>query len=165
MPHRFAEEDEVYEIELEFLGKDSMLFKQTIDFSSYGTNGVKVYRNLEDFTKKKKPAEDVFETLSVRSACDREELLMNSSHTLLNSDVPMLTCLLFSFPVKLADGAERAPEQPHAGAVGQGLPYLQRLGDAAERAAQARGPAWHDRRRQGKETNATSLDFSWQRGG
>lgn len=66
MPHRFAEEDEVYEIELEFLGKDSMLFKQTIDFSSYGTNGVKVYRNLEDFTKKKKPAEDVFETLSVR---------------------------------------------------------------------------------------------------
>jgi len=33
---------QVYEIELEFLGKDSMLFKQTIDFKSYGPNGIKV---------------------------------------------------------------------------------------------------------------------------
>lgn len=56
---------QVYEIELEFLGKDSMLFKQTIDFNSYGKNGVRVFENLSDFVKNKKPQEDVFDTLTV----------------------------------------------------------------------------------------------------
>lgn len=62
---RFPDGDDVFEIELEFLGKDSMLFKQTIDFKSYGTNGVKVFRNLEEFCRRKKPQEDVFDTLTV----------------------------------------------------------------------------------------------------
>ncbi|GMH77046.1 hypothetical protein TrRE_jg8907 [Triparma retinervis] len=57
------------EIELEFLGKDSMLFKQTIDFGSdlYNENngmGEQVYKNFQDFTKGKKATTDIFETLT-----------------------------------------------------------------------------------------------------
>jgi len=56
-------------IELEFLGKDSMLFKQTVKFGSalYTENdgmGETVYENFKDFCKKKKSTEDVFETLT-----------------------------------------------------------------------------------------------------
>ena len=54
----------VPEIELEFLGKDSMLFKQTIDFGSYGEHGVQVFKNLKHFCKEKKPEQDVFEELT-----------------------------------------------------------------------------------------------------
>lgn len=57
------------EIELEFLGKDSMLFKQTIDFGAamYNDNngmGNQVYENLKSFCKRKKPNEDVFNTIN-----------------------------------------------------------------------------------------------------
>lgn len=57
------------EIELEFLGKDSMLFKQTIDFGSalYTENngmGEQVYENFKSFCKKKKPTDDVFSDLT-----------------------------------------------------------------------------------------------------
>lgn len=57
------------EIELEFLGKDSMLFKQTIDFGStlYTENngmGEQVYENFKSFCKKKKPTDDVFSNLT-----------------------------------------------------------------------------------------------------
>eukprot|EP00815_Leptocylindrus_aporus_P003941 CAMPEP_0116075842 /NCGR_PEP_ID=MMETSP0322-20121206/16875_1 /TAXON_ID=163516 /ORGANISM="Leptocylindrus danicus var. apora, Strain B651" /LENGTH=820 /DNA_ID=CAMNT_0003565977 /DNA_START=153 /DNA_END=2615 /DNA_ORIENTATION=- len=57
------------EIELEFLGKDSMLFKQTIDFCSelYNLNngmGEQVYKNLKYFCKKKKDSDDVFDSLT-----------------------------------------------------------------------------------------------------
>jgi DNA topoisomerase-1 len=57
------------EIELEFLGKDSMLFKQTIDFGSvlYTENngmGEQVYENFKLFCKKKKPSDDVFSDLT-----------------------------------------------------------------------------------------------------
>lgn len=60
-----------YEIELEFLGKDSMLYKQTIDFSKYGAVGIKVYECLRIFCRGKEPgmgvASQVFETLSPES--------------------------------------------------------------------------------------------------
>lgn len=57
------------EIELEFLGKDSMLFKQTIDFGSalYTENngmGEQVYENFKLFCKKKKNSDDVFSDLT-----------------------------------------------------------------------------------------------------
>ena len=57
------------EIELEFLGKDSMLFKQTIDFGSrlYTENngmGEQVYENFKLFCKKKKQSDDVFSDLT-----------------------------------------------------------------------------------------------------
>ncbi len=57
------------EIELEFLGKDSMLFKQTIDFgaSMYNENsgmGDKVYANLKSFCSKKKKTEEVFDSIN-----------------------------------------------------------------------------------------------------
>ena len=52
------------EIELEFLGKDSMLFKQTIDFGAHGEHGVQVCKNLRHFCKDKKPEQDVFEDLT-----------------------------------------------------------------------------------------------------
>lgn len=57
------------EIKLEFLGKDSMLYKQTIDFGSPLYNddngmGTQVFENLKGFCKKKKPNEEVFESIN-----------------------------------------------------------------------------------------------------
>mmetsp|Transcript_3561 Transcript_3561/g.8511 ORF Transcript_3561/g.8511 Transcript_3561/m.8511 type:complete len:762 (-) Transcript_3561:992-3277(-) len=57
------------EIELEFLGKDSMLFKQTIDFGAtmYNENngmGEKVYDNLKSFCAKKKKTDEVFDEIN-----------------------------------------------------------------------------------------------------
>jgi DNA topoisomerase-1 len=57
------------EIELEFLGKDSMLYKQTIDFGAdmYNENngmGTQVYENLKGFCKKKKPADQIFDSIN-----------------------------------------------------------------------------------------------------
>ena len=57
------------EIELEFLGKDSMLFKQTIDFGAamYNDNngmGTQVFENLKMFCKKKKKDEQLFTELN-----------------------------------------------------------------------------------------------------
>lgn len=57
------------EIELEFLGKDSMLFKQTIDFGKdlYNENngmGTQVYENLEKFCKKKKQTDEIFDKIN-----------------------------------------------------------------------------------------------------
>mmetsp|Transcript_7505 Transcript_7505/g.11163 ORF Transcript_7505/g.11163 Transcript_7505/m.11163 type:complete len:834 (-) Transcript_7505:54-2555(-) len=57
------------EIELEFLGKDSMLFKQTIDFGSElytGNNGMgeQVFANFKRFCAKKTPTQEVFDTLT-----------------------------------------------------------------------------------------------------
>lgn len=53
-----------YEIELEFLGKDSMLFKQTINFATYGDLGILVYRNLSSFCARKKSTDDIFDKLT-----------------------------------------------------------------------------------------------------
>ncbi len=60
---------DTYEIELEFLGKDSMLFKQTIDFGAemYNENGgmgEQVYKNFKQFCHKKKADEEVFDSLT-----------------------------------------------------------------------------------------------------
>ena len=52
-----------YDIELEFLGKDSMLYKQTTDFDKYGDVGRKVYDNFVSFCKKKKPDQQVLDKL------------------------------------------------------------------------------------------------------
>lgn len=64
------EEGDNKEIELEFLGKDSMLFKQTIDFGaelynqSQGAWGNQVYANLKSFCNKKKKSEEVFNAIN-----------------------------------------------------------------------------------------------------
>jgi DNA topoisomerase I len=57
------------EIELEFLGKDSMLYKQTIDFGAAMYNddngmGKQVYKNFKAFCKGKKPSDEVFRDLN-----------------------------------------------------------------------------------------------------
>ena len=57
------------EIELEFLGKDSMLYKQTIDFGAemYNENdgmGTQVFENLKSFCKKKKKTDEVFNVIN-----------------------------------------------------------------------------------------------------
>mmetsp|Transcript_61717 Transcript_61717/g.93157 ORF Transcript_61717/g.93157 Transcript_61717/m.93157 type:complete len:719 (-) Transcript_61717:132-2288(-) len=57
------------EIELEFLGKDSMLYKQTIDFGAALYNddngmGSRVYENLKVFCAKKKKTEEVFDAIN-----------------------------------------------------------------------------------------------------
>merc|ERR1740139_1705329 len=66
------EGDDNCEIELEFLGKDSMLFKQTIDFGAtmYTENngmGEEVYKNFVKFVKNKKKTDEVFDTLTPSS--------------------------------------------------------------------------------------------------
>ena len=62
----FNQEKDSYEIELEFKGKDSMLYKQTINFASpqYGDLGKKVYHCLKSFCAGKDEEDDVFETLN-----------------------------------------------------------------------------------------------------
>lgn len=60
----FNPDPEAFEIELEFLGKDSMLYKQNINFAQHGDLGKTVYRCLKRFCAKKGPNEDVFETLN-----------------------------------------------------------------------------------------------------
>eukprot|EP00939_MAST-03C_sp_MAST-3C-sp1_P000266 g266.t1 len=57
-------EDEKYTLTLDFLGKDSMRYLETIDFNKYGDIGRRVYNNLQGFCKRKKPQEEVFDTLS-----------------------------------------------------------------------------------------------------
>jgi DNA topoisomerase-1 len=57
------------EIELEFLGKDSMLYKQTIDFGAamYNDNngmGEQVYENFRKFCAKKKDSEEVLDAIN-----------------------------------------------------------------------------------------------------
>ena len=57
------------EIELEFLGKDSMLYKQTIDFGAaiYTEDngmGEQVYENLKKFCSKKKSTDEVFDAIN-----------------------------------------------------------------------------------------------------
>ncbi|KAI2489568.1 DNA Topoisomerase I (eukaryota) [Fragilaria crotonensis] len=58
-----------HEIELEFLGKDSMLYKQTIDFGSeiYNENngmGKQVWENFKRFCKGKKNSEEIFDKIN-----------------------------------------------------------------------------------------------------
>jgi len=57
------------EIELEFLGKDSMLYKQTIDFGSELYNqsdnmGKQVYDNFKKFCKNKRKSEEIFDKIT-----------------------------------------------------------------------------------------------------
>ena len=60
----FSDSPDAYEIEVKFLGKDSMLFQQTINFATYGDIGKLVYRNLKSFCKGKSKTSDVFDTLN-----------------------------------------------------------------------------------------------------
>lgn len=55
-----------HEIELEFLGKDSMRFKDTIDFDKYGDIGLRVFKNLQSFWKGKRQSEEIFNWLDPR---------------------------------------------------------------------------------------------------
>lgn len=60
----FNEDPNSFELELEFLGKDSMLFKQNIDFALHGDLGKRVFQNIKEFCKKKDTDDEVFETLT-----------------------------------------------------------------------------------------------------
>ena len=53
-----------YEIELEFLGKDSMLYKQTINLQTYGIIGIKIYNRFKLFCRNKQPSDDIFDSLT-----------------------------------------------------------------------------------------------------
>jgi len=63
----FNPDPESYEFELEFLGKDSMQFKQTIDFAAVehpsGDVGKEVFKCFKSFAAGKKASDDVFDTL------------------------------------------------------------------------------------------------------
>ncbi|CAM9788301.1 unnamed protein product, partial [Chrysoparadoxa australica] len=51
---QFMDSENSHEIELKFLGKDSMLYQQVIDFDKYGPTGLRVFKNLEKFCKSKR---------------------------------------------------------------------------------------------------------------
>jgi DNA topoisomerase I len=51
------------EVELEFLGKDSMLFKQLVDFDSHGDIGRRVFENLRAFCRKRRGPDQVFQEI------------------------------------------------------------------------------------------------------
>lgn len=61
---KFHPDSDVQEIELEFLGKDSMQYKQNIDFRRYGAIGEMVFGCLRSFCAGKKSTDEVFETLT-----------------------------------------------------------------------------------------------------
>ncbi|CAM9833097.1 unnamed protein product, partial [Phaeothamnion confervicola] len=95
----FSEAEGAHEIELEFLGKDSMLFKQNIDFDKYGEVGRTVFKNLKSFCKNKRKAEDVFEDLTPTLLNQHLQSLMpglsakvfrtyNASDTLQQNELP-----------------------------------------------------------------------------
>ena len=54
-----------YRITLDFLGKDSMRYFQTIDLNRYGHVGHLVYNNIRKFCEGKSPDNDIFDQLSV----------------------------------------------------------------------------------------------------
>jgi len=58
------------QVTLDFLGKDSMRYHQTIELERWGHTGKLVLRNLQRFTAKKKKDEDVFDYLTVRAGTD-----------------------------------------------------------------------------------------------
>ena len=53
-----------FEIDMEFLGKDSMLFHQNVNFAQYGDIGKLVYKCLKSFCAGKRGTDDVFDTLT-----------------------------------------------------------------------------------------------------
>eukprot|EP00903_Cladosiphon_okamuranus_P018162 g16712.t1 len=59
----FHKDPSVHEVQMEFLGKDSMLFKETIDFDHYEDIGRRVFKNLQQFCKGKRQSEEVFDYL------------------------------------------------------------------------------------------------------
>eukprot|EP00752_Nemacystus_decipiens_P006145 g5543.t1 len=59
----FSGDSSVFKLQLEFLGKDSMLFKETIDFNLHGDTGRRVFMNLQQFCKGKRQMEEVFDQL------------------------------------------------------------------------------------------------------
>ena len=65
---KFNPDPSTFEIELEFLGKDSMLYKQNINFAQHGELGKKVYHCLKSFCagkgKDKGRENQVFDTLT-----------------------------------------------------------------------------------------------------
>lgn len=67
-----------YTLTLDFLGKDSMRHHQEIDFAEerYGEVGKQVFDNLQSFCKKKKPTDDVFDSVSVQDLNDHLKTLM-----------------------------------------------------------------------------------------
>lgn len=60
---KFSAENDL-ELELEFLGKDSMLFKQTIEFTRYKELGKEVFACLKTFVSGKSEGDDLFDTLT-----------------------------------------------------------------------------------------------------
>jgi DNA topoisomerase-1 len=54
-------------VDLEFLGKDSILFKQSIDFAAFDEHGQQAYENIREMCNSKKVAEQVFELIEPTS--------------------------------------------------------------------------------------------------
>lgn len=75
-------DDDNLEIELEFLGKDSMLYKQTIDFGSPLYNddnamGKQVYSNFKKFCKGKKDNQEVLDQINPTNVNEHLKQSMN----------------------------------------------------------------------------------------
>lgn len=51
-------------VTMDFLGKDSMRYFNTVDLGRYGPTGERVYKNLRRLVRGKKPEEDVFDLLT-----------------------------------------------------------------------------------------------------
>ena len=73
----FNPDPDSYEIELEFLGKDSMLYKQNVNYALHGDLGKQVYKNLKSFCQKKKKTDEIFDTLNPQDLNKHLNSLMN----------------------------------------------------------------------------------------
>ena len=99
------------------------MYRLLRQFERYGDVGKLVLSNVRRFCSGKKPSDDVFSKITVRWQVGTRHPLTISSLTCARRNA----CVAFS-----ADDAEQAPERLHAGSQRQGVPYLQRVGDAGE---------------------------------
>lgn len=102
-----------FEIELEFLGKDSMLYKQNINFAQYEDLGKLVYGCLKTFCAGKKPGDQIFETV--------DPTLLNKHLTSLMKGLSAKVFRTFNASITLEK------ELPEAATI-QGLSIQEKLG-------------------------------------
>ena len=122
------------DVDLEFLGKDSIRFKQSIDFAAFDVHGQKVYDNLVKFCKGKRPQEQVFELV--------EPTVLNQH---LQTIMPGLTAKVFRTFARRAetDGLRSTSDVPRrrGAAAGNERRHGHRRGDPRRPVAATPRPA------------------------
>lgn len=104
-------------ITLDFLGKDSMRYFQTIDLARYGGVGAQVFKNLKRFAKGKDGAAELFDKLTPSSLNSELQKLMPGLSAKVfrtyNASITLQEELPWDLPISATD-AEKAVEYNRA---------------------------------------------------